>query len=85
VRSLRLFPNPVAAQAVISYSLRHSASVSCVVYDAAGKVVSRLAAGTQAAGEHQLTWNPVGVQPGIYFCKLVADGTSATVRLARVR
>jgi len=85
VRSLRVSPNPVGAQTAISYSLPHGASVGCVIYDAAGNLVSRLAAGTQAAGEHQLTWNAAGVRPGIYFCKLVADGTTATVRLARVR
>jgi flagellar hook assembly protein FlgD len=59
--------------------------VSCVVYNAAGNLVSRLACGTQAAGEHQLTWNAAGVKPGVYFCKLVADGTTYTARLARVR
>jgi flagellar hook assembly protein FlgD len=80
-----VFPNPVSAQAAISYNLPRSASVSCVVYDAAGNVVSRLAAGTQAAGEHQLTWNAAGVKPGIYFCKLVAGGRTCTARLARVQ
>jgi len=80
-----VFPNPVAEQASISYVLPRSAAVSCVVYDAAGNQVSRLAAGTQAAGEHKLTWNAVGVRPGIYFCKLVTGNTASTVRLARVR
>jgi hypothetical protein len=59
--------------------------VSCIVYDAAGNRVSSLAAGAQAAGEHQLTWNAAGVKPGIYFCKLVAGGSTYTARLARVR
>jgi len=59
--------------------------VSCVVYDVTGNLVSRLAAGTQAAGEQRLMWDAAGVKPGVYFCKLVADGTSATVRLTRVR
>ena len=55
------------------------------MYDAAGNIVSRLAAGTQAAGEHQLAWDAAGVKPGVYFCRLVADGTTYTARLARVR
>jgi hypothetical protein len=80
-----VFPNPVAARAAISYSLPRSASVSCIVYDAAGNLVTRLAAGTETAGEHQLTWDAAAVKPGIYFCKLVAGGTSATKRLVRVR
>lgn len=82
---MRVSPNPVGAQAAISYHLSRAASVSCIVYDAAGNVVSRLATGSQAAGEHILTWNAAGVKPGIYFCKLVAGGSTYTARLARVR
>ena len=85
MHSLRAYPNPIAAQAAISYNLPRSAAVSCVVYDAAGNLVSRLAAGDQAAGEHKLTWSAAGVKPGIYFCKLAADGTTYTARLARVQ
>ena len=85
VRSLRVCPNPVTASTVISYNLRQSSPVSCGVYDAAGSLVSRLAVGTQAAGEHQLTWSAAGVKPGIYFCKLVAGNSTHTARLARVR
>jgi hypothetical protein len=59
--------------------------VSCLVYDAAGNAVARLAAGTQTAGEHRLTWDAAGVKPGIYFCKLAAVGSTATTRLTRVR
>ena len=80
-----MFPNPVSARAAISYSLPHSSTVDCIVYDAAGELVSRLAVGTQAAGEHLLTWDASVLSPGVYFCKLAADGTTTTARLARVR
>jgi hypothetical protein len=60
-------------------------AVSCIVYDAAGNAVSRLEAGTQAAGEHRLTWDATGVKPGVYFCKFVAGNSTSTARLARVR
>ncbi len=59
--------------------------MSCIVYDAAGSLVARLSDGSQAAGAHSLTWNAAGVKPGIYFCKLVADGTAYMARVARVR
>lgn len=80
-----MFPNPVVEQAAISYDLPRSTAVSCVVYDAAGNLVVRLAAGTQTAGRHSLTWNAAGVKPGIYFCKLVAGNSTSAARLARVR
>ncbi len=85
VRSLRACPNPTTGQSAISYSLPRDASVSCAVYDAAGNVVSRLAAGTQSAGEHQLKWNAEGIKAGVYFCKLTADGRSTTARVTRAR
>ena len=58
--------------------------MSCVVYDAAGNLVSRLAAGIQAAGEHRLSWNAAGAKPGVYFCKLITGNSSHTARLVRV-
>ncbi|MBM3332284.1 T9SS type A sorting domain-containing protein [candidate division WOR-3 bacterium] len=78
-------PNPVGTQATIGYSLPRGSSVSCAVYDVAGNLVSRLAAGSRVAGEHQTMWNAAGVKPGVYFCKLVAGGSSHTARLAVVR
>jgi hypothetical protein len=83
--SLRVFPNPIAGRTTVSYSLSHSAAVSCVVYDAAGNTVSRLQAGTQPPGEHRLTWDAAGLEPGVYFCKLKAGSSISTARLTLVR
>ena len=59
--------------------------MSCVVYDAAGNHVSRLAAGIQAAGQHKLAWDASGMRPGVYFCKLAVGRSVSTARLAIVR
>lgn len=83
--SLRVFPNPVAGRATFSYSLPHSAAVSCIVYDAAGNIVSRVAAGTRPAGEHRQTWDVASLEPGVYFCKLKAGSSTSTTRLTLVR
>lgn len=80
-----MFPNPVSDWATVSYSLPRTSAVSCIVYDAAGNAVARLAAGIQTAGEHRLTWNAAGVKPGVYFCKFVGDNSTSTARLALVR
>ena len=83
--SLRVFPNPVTGRATLSYSLPRSAPVSCIVYDATGNVVSRLNTGTQPAGEHRQKWDATGLEPGVYFCKLQAGGSTSTIRLTTVR
>ena len=41
-RSLQVSPNPVASRATVSYNLPRSASVSCIVYDAAGKQIGQI-------------------------------------------
>jgi hypothetical protein len=78
-------PNPTVRQSIISYSLERDARVGCAVYDAAGNLVSRLAAGAQAAGAHRLIWNAEALAPGVYFCQLTGDGVSATTRLTRAQ
>ncbi len=83
--SLRVFPNPVAGRATVSYSLPRSAPVSCIVYDATGGVVSKLQAGTQPPGEHRLDWDATGMEPGVYFCQFAAGGSTSTTRLTLVR
>lgn len=59
--------------------------MSCAIYDATGSFIKSLTNGTQNAGQHSLTWNTNGVQPGIYFCKLIAATGSATARVLVVR
>ena len=83
--SLRAFPNPIAGRATFSYNLPHSAPVSCIVYDAAGGVVSRLQAGTQPPGQHRLDWDATGIEPGVYFCQFAAGSSTSTTRLTLVR
>lgn len=78
-------PNPVVTNAVINYQLDRSENISCAIYDATGSLITFLVNGQQAAGQHRLTWNTNGVQPGIYFCKLITTTTSATARVLIVR
>jgi flagellar hook assembly protein FlgD len=69
----------------VSYQLRSSGSVSCAIYDAAGSLVARLAAGMQPAGQHRITWDASSVRPGVYLCKLTAGGETYTTRLTRIQ
>jgi hypothetical protein len=81
----RVVPNPVTDGAVVSFQLRKSGPVSCVVYDAAGNRVASLADGFRAAGDHRVAWNAAGAEPGVYFCQLVANGQVTNTRMVRVR
>ena len=50
-------PNPSAGNSRISFSLPEASEVELVVYDVAGREVSRLADGRYAAGEHVITFD----------------------------
>ncbi|MEO0108604.1 MAG: T9SS type A sorting domain-containing protein, partial [candidate division WOR-3 bacterium] len=74
-------PNPFRTGTRISYALPKSGNVRLGVYDAAGKLVARLADGVQSAGTHYADWTPTGAQPGVYFYTLVAGNTKLTKKL----
>jgi choice-of-anchor B domain-containing protein len=83
-------PNPFGGVTTIRYSLAAPAEVSTTVFDASGRLVRRLRAGGQAAGEHAVTWdgrNGAGadVPTGVYFCRVRAGGEERTSRLVLLR
>ena len=84
-RSLRAIPGVSDGNVTVSFSLGRSAAANCVVHDAAGNVVTRLASGVLGAGEHRLSLAGARLRPGIYFCTLASGRTSETTRLTVVR
>jgi len=72
------YPNPFNPTTTIAYNLPQSAHVTLVVYDVAGREVTRLINDTRPAGPHQLQWNGrntrgVSVVSGTYFYKITAQ------------
>jgi len=80
-----VLPNPVQNRANVRFSLNRGGPVSCALYDPAGNRVAELAGGVRPAGEHSISWDATGLQPGVYLCKLAAGAESGTVRLVKVR
>ena len=68
-----VYPNPVLSTATISYSLGDRAVVSVSIFDVYGKLLKTLTDETQEPGLHTAVWNPEGISPGIYFCRIRAD------------
>ncbi|MGB3542824.1 T9SS type A sorting domain-containing protein [Rubrivirga sp.] len=81
--SLRLYPNPVAETAIVTFDLGEPARVVLEVYDALGRRVDTFGAGAYPGGEHTVRWNPDRVPAGLYVVVLRAndqtDRTTATV------
>jgi hypothetical protein len=84
------YPNPFNPVTEISFGLKEPANVSLRIYDAAGRLVRELAAGTHPAGMHHAIWNGrdasgAAVSSGIYFYKLDAGAFSQTRKIVLLR
>ena len=79
-------PNPFNATTNISFSLAQNSPVSISVYNVAGQLVSTIADNQSFdTGTHSVEWNAQSFSPGVYFCRLNADGISQTHRMLLVR
>ena len=78
------FPNPFNSTTTIRYQLPVNTSISLLIYDLNGRIVSELAAGAVNAGYHQAVWK-ADTPAGIYFYRLTADGYSETRKMVLVK
>jgi hypothetical protein len=74
-------PNPFNPTTRINYVLQNDSFVELVIYNANGKLVDRLVAENQTAGEHIYSWSAKGLPSGVYFCRLAAKGGVLTRKL----
>jgi hypothetical protein len=87
---LQNHPNPFNPTTSIRYELRRDADVTLSVYDATGAYVTTLAAGPRTQGTHDVTWNGTDakgtrVGSGIYFYRLVSQGTTLTRKMVLLK
>ncbi|MEQ1833832.1 MAG: DUF6851 domain-containing protein, partial [Candidatus Eisenbacteria bacterium] len=78
-------PNPSAGRLTLSFALGREAAVSARVLDLQGRTVALLAAGTFAAGTHQLVWDGAHAAPGVYFVHLRRGEQQTTRRVLIAR
>jgi len=87
---LHAFPNPARSQAILQYTLMHTAQVVVTVYNILGQEVRTLVNEVQSPGQKTVTWNGVDdrgrtLGAGIYFCRLQAGGQTHTKKLIWLR
>ncbi|HLT48785.1 MAG TPA: T9SS type A sorting domain-containing protein [Rubricoccaceae bacterium] len=84
-RTVRVSPNPAAAQATFRFTLDAPADVRLAVYDALGREVAVVVAGALPAGSHAASPDASALPPGVYVYRLVVDGAPEAGRFTVAR
>lgn len=82
-------PNPVISSVAFAYHLPSPGWTAVGIYDMAGRLVDRVFEGFQLQGERSVGWSPDGagvpVPSGVYFVRVVSNGSSASRRFLVLR
>lgn len=83
------YPSPTAGAAQIALALARSGPLSADVFDARGRRVRSLHAGSMEAGPHTLRWDGSAesgerVAAGVYWIRVAAEGVRKSVKLVVV-
>lgn len=84
-------PNPFNPRTSISFTLGQASSVTIDVHDAKGRRVRNLASGeSMESGQREVLWDGLGdsgmaVASGVYFFRVIADGSEQVARGVLVR
>jgi hypothetical protein len=78
-------PNPSVARATVTFRLADAGPAELELVDVAGRLVTERAVGALGPGPHSLELQRAGLQPGVYWLRLMQDGTEAARRLTLLR
>jgi hypothetical protein len=70
-----IYPNPAAGHALFEFGLGNRSEVELAVFDVMGRRVATLERGRAGPGRVMKKWVTLDVTPGLYFCRLVIDGS----------
>jgi flagellar hook assembly protein FlgD len=85
------YPLPARGYTSFVYDLSRSARVELVIYDERGRVVRRLVdPRNRQAGPNAEVWDGsddhgTAVRPGVYFARLIVNGTAHALRVPLIR
>lgn len=79
------YPNPFNPETTIKFDISKSGFISLKVYDISGKEVQNLLNGVKEAGSYQLKFDGANLNSGVYFYKLLTNGTTITKSMVLVK
>ncbi len=80
------YPNPFGSYTVISYYIPSRRRVTIRIYHVSGRLITTLLDRVKCRGRHNITWKGINrnqreVAPGVYFCRIDAEGETASRKM----
>jgi hypothetical protein len=79
------YPNPFNPSTKISFSIPKAGPAKLQVYDILGREVATLLDKTMSAGNHEVNFDGVNLNAGIYFYRLQSEGQSMTRKMMLIK
>ena len=80
------YPNPFNPQTKITFDLPKQSTVSLTIFDNLGRVIETPINDMLInAGKYEYKWDAKRFASGIYFCKLVTEKYTGTIKMILVR
>jgi hypothetical protein len=83
--SLTVSPNPFISQTTIRYQIPDTRFVKLVISNIYGQEITTLVNKKQTAGTYNVTFSADMLNPGYYFCRLIAGSHTETTRLIVIK
>jgi len=77
-------PNPSRATSRIQYTVARTGHMRIEVVDVAGRVVSTLVDGVEAAGRHEAAWRGERMPAGVFFVRLTTPDRTVSRKIVRL-
>ncbi len=80
VNNIQLSPNPMTAGGVVNFTLNEPGRTVITIYDISGRSVETILNSEMTAGNHSVNLNTTEMGSGVYFARVLSDGSSAVGR-----
>lgn len=75
------YPNPFNPITAIKFNLLHKTFVRLIIYDLLGKELETLISEELSSGNYEIVWQGSNYPSGIYFCRLITENFSQTIKM----
>jgi len=81
-KTLTIYPNPVADNAIIGYELKEAGFTELTIINPAGQVIKTIERGFKNVGNHTVSIQKSGMLPGVYFLRLTSGDMVKVIRFS---